>query len=772
VTLKDETPNQDSQPAPEEIIVRLSPSEDGSSPPATVKLTLKLPPGTRARVSVACYATSVETKVEQSLTVVPEQPIGIAPARRRSLIAQMEAARQKLSMWAHTWPYSLPVTLFALGLTVYLFTRLIGLTAFPIYFFSDEAIQPVLAEDFIRQGFRNASGEFLPTFFQNIDKWTLGVTVYLQLLPTLLFGKSVFVARGTFALVTLLAAVSLGLTLRDIFKDRFWWSAPLLLAVVPVWFLHSRTAFESPVMVSLYAGALYFYLRYRTGTLHAVYPALILAGLAFYSYSPGQLIVGLTILLLTISDAGYHWQKRKVIWPAIGVGVLLALPYLRFYLAHPTFNVEHLRTLNSYWLEPISLGEKLLRFARAYGYFISPMYWFIPNDHDLIRHLMKGYGHLLLVTLPFAVWGLVVVLRNLRSSTHRAVLISLLVTPVAASLVTAPTSITRCLSFVIPVTLLTALGLSGAISWAEKRFRPSRFWSPGLFAVLALMSFAMMRDALVNGPTWYQKYGLDGMQYGASQVFGEIKGILKEQPDTHFYLSSDWSFSIDVIKRFFLPESASVRSGGVDTFVTLMEPLDDLLFIFTAPEYQRVLESGRFEGIRVQKMLPYPNQQPGFYFMRMRYVENITEIVAAEQAERMKPKVGEISLDGQTVHVLYSNPDMGNIENVFDGKTDTLMRTGGANPMLIELDFPSARRIEGYGLIFGSTTVEVIATLYPSVQDAVPVVFTQLLSGTVESPGGTVNFDFPVDVSKVRFEIRDTSQGEPGHVHVWELTLK
>jgi hypothetical protein len=156
----------------------------------------------------------------------------------------------------------------------------------------------------------------------------------------------------------------------------------------------------------------------------------------------------------------------------------------------------------------------------------------------------------------------------------------------------------------------------------------------------------------------------------------------------------------------------------------------------------------------------------------MRYVENITEIVAAEQAERMKPKDGEISLDGQTVHVLYSNPDMGNIENVFDGKTDTLMRTGGANPMLIELDFPSPRRIEGYGLIFGSTTVEVIATLYPSVQDAVPVVFTQLLSGTVESPGGTVNFDFPVDVSKVRFEIRDTSQGEPGHVHVWELTLK
>jgi hypothetical protein len=580
------------------------------------------------------------------------------------------------------------------------------------------------------------------------------------------------VARGTFALVTLLAAITLGLTLRDIFKVRFWWSAPLLLAVAPVWFLHSRTAFESPVMASLYAGALYFYLRYRTGALQAIYPALILAGLAFYSYSPGQLIVGLTILLLALSDARYHWQNRKALWSALGVGILLALPYLRFYLAHPTFNVEHLRTLNAYWLEPISLGEKLLRFVKAYGYFLSPMYWYIPNDHDLIRHLMKGYGHLLLITLPFAVWGLVMALRNLRSSPYRAVLITLLVTPVPASLVTAPTSITRCLSFIIPATLLTVLGLSQAVDWVEKRYRSNRLWAPGVFAILALMSIWMLRDALVNGPTWYQKYGLDGMQYGARQVFGEIKGILKDQPDTHFYLSSDWSFSIDVVKRFFLPESAWVKSGGVDTFVTLMEPLDDMLFIFTAPEYQRILESGRFEGIRVQKVLPYPNQQPGFYFMRMRYVANIAEIVAAEQAERMKPKEGEITLDNQAVHVLYSNPDMGNIENIFDGKADTLMRTGGANPMIIELDFPSPRSIAGYSLIFGSTTVEVNTTLYPADQQAENVIINQLLSGTVASPGGTVSFDFPVDVTKARFEIRDTSQGEPGHVHVWELTLK
>ena len=55
--------------------------------------------------------------------------------------------------------------LFVLGLAVYLLTRLNGLADWPIYFFTDEAVQTVMAEDFLHNGLRNYAGEFLPTYF-------------------------------------------------------------------------------------------------------------------------------------------------------------------------------------------------------------------------------------------------------------------------------------------------------------------------------------------------------------------------------------------------------------------------------------------------------------------------------------------------------------------------------------------------------------------------------------------------------------------------------
>ena len=182
---------------------------------------------------------------------------------------------------------NLPLVLFGVGLALYLLVRLIALTEFPIYFFTDEAVQTMLAHDLIRDGLRNGDKVFLPTYFKNGTYYNLSVSVYAQVLPYLVFGKSVFVTRATSVLLTLLAAVSVGLILRDFFKEFYWWTAPLMLSVMPAWFLHSRTAFETALFVSFYAGMLYFYLRYRYTSPDNIYPTLILAALAFYSYSPG-----------------------------------------------------------------------------------------------------------------------------------------------------------------------------------------------------------------------------------------------------------------------------------------------------------------------------------------------------------------------------------------------------------------------------------------------------------------------------------------------------
>jgi hypothetical protein len=50
---------------------------------------------------------------------------------------------------------TLPVVLFLLSLLIYLLVRVIGLEQFPIYFFTDEAAQTILAQDFLRDHFIN-----------------------------------------------------------------------------------------------------------------------------------------------------------------------------------------------------------------------------------------------------------------------------------------------------------------------------------------------------------------------------------------------------------------------------------------------------------------------------------------------------------------------------------------------------------------------------------------------------------------------------------------
>ncbi len=215
---------------------------------------------------------------------------------------------------------TLPIVLFLLALLVYILVRVIGLEEFPIYFFTDEAAQTILAQDFLRDGFINYEGEFFPTFFENGGKYNLGVSVYAQIIPLVLFGRSIFVTRLVTVFFASLAAVTLGLILRDIFKLKHWWVGVLVLSMTPVWFLHSRTAFETALAVSFYTLFLYFYLLYRFHGRKHLFISLVFGALAFYSYSPMQAVVLITGLLLLFLDGPYHLRGK---WYFLGGGVLL-----------------------------------------------------------------------------------------------------------------------------------------------------------------------------------------------------------------------------------------------------------------------------------------------------------------------------------------------------------------------------------------------------------------------------------------------------------------
>ena len=362
--------------------------------------------------------------------------------------------------------FDLATWLFFGALGLYLATRLIGLTKFPIFFFTDEALQTQFIADLIKNGYRNGEGMFLPPAFRNGDYFTLGMGVYTQWLPYVLFGKSAFLTRATSALVTVIAAVSVGLILRDALKVKYWWTGTLFLSITPAWFLHSRTAWETAEFTGLYAGALCAYVFYRIKSPRYLYLAIFLGALGFYTYSPAQVLVPVTALALLVSDWRYHWENRRT---ALGGLVLLAImcvQYIRFRMVDPDNALAHLHTLGSYLLENVPLSQKVLHYFSEYFLGIGAWYWYTPNDRDLQRHLMKGYGHIMLATLPFALLGLATVLRHLRDSAHRTVLIAMLAAPVASALVY--TGITRTMIFVVPAAILTAMGLDQVLVWIER----------------------------------------------------------------------------------------------------------------------------------------------------------------------------------------------------------------------------------------------------------------------------------------------------------------
>lgn len=669
-----------------------------------------------------------------------------------------------------TLPAVLPSVLFLLSLGVYLGTRLVRLEDWPIYFFTDEAVHTMLAADLVRDGFQNYAGDFLPAFFENGGKYRLGFSVYLHVLPYLFFGKSVFVTRATSVLVTLACAVAVGLILRHAFGCSYWWSGVLFLSIVPAWFLHSRTAFEYATAVTLYALFLYFYLLYRIHDPYHLYKALVAGALAFYTYSPMQMVVLVSGVLLALADFRYHWTHRRIALGGLGLLLLLALPYVRFVIAHPRANYESLSALGSYWLMPQPLSQKLAQYFEEYLSGLNPFYWFLPNQHDLMRHLMKGYGHLLLGTLPLMAVGLWLAVRNFRSAAHRTVLLALLAAPAGAALV--ELGITRVLVMVVPLTLLIALGTDYLFGLLERRRVSPALLAGGLFIVLSAYNVSMLRDALVHGPTWYQDYTLGGMQYGARQLYRAVLDYTAEHPETQVLVSPNWANGADVVARFFSPDPMPFQLGNIDPYLNQRLRLtENTLFVMTPEEFEHASSSGKFQDIQVEQTLHYPNGKPGFYFVRLRYVDNIDQILEQERERRRVLVEQQILIGGEAVSARYSMTDMGTVANLFDDNPDTVMRTLEANPMVVELSFPQPQALRGLSVIIGSARMEVTVRLYAT-PDSSPQEFVQTFLGSVSQPEWEIDFDQTLHAQLVHLEFKDLGQGEPAHVHVWEIRFR
>ncbi len=658
---------------------------------------------------------------------------------------------------------------FIAALLVYLLVRFVSLPQYPIYFFTDEAVQTMLASDLLRDNFHSPNGELLPAYFYNSYQYNLSTSVYLQVLPTALFGRSVALTRAISVLVGLLAPLSLGLIIRNLLKLPYAWLAVLVLSLIPAWFLHSRTAFETVLAAAFYALFLYAYLRYRTDSQRHLFLAVTAAALTFYSYSPARAVIGLTAILLFAVDIRYHWRQRRMLLVNLPLLALYSIPLLRFQILHPGENLRHLQILNSYWLKDTPLVAKLTQYLHEYIRSFDLRYWFLPHNHDLARHMMNGYGHIFSAMLPLFLVGLGGALAQIkRNPAYRTTLIALLAAPAGAALVAR--GITRLLVFVIPASLLITLGFIILLESLGKLVK-SRLPQAALFILLALLNGWLLYSALVNGPLWHRDYGLGGMQYGAAQLSEKIKDFSAKNPGVKLVVSPSWTNGADTVMRYFFGDPLPFELGSMSGCLYQLCRLGDRVYVLIPEEYEQALKSSKFSRVDVLDSLPYPDGTTGFFFTRLAYAADIENRLLQEAEERRILQEAMLTVNRQAALVRYSQLDMGQIADVFDGDPNSITRSFEANPLVIELTFPQPVSVSQISARVGGTPTNVSAWL----KDADGGTELQLSHQVAESPNPrtvVLPFEKPFSARSIIVHIHSTRDSEPAHVHLWELTIE
>ena len=80
-----------------------------------------------------------------------------------------------------------------------------------------------------------------------------------------------------------------------------------------------------------------------------------------------------------------------------------------------------------------------------------------------------------------------------------------------------------------------------------------------------------------------------------------------------------WANASDLIARFTLGDPLPVVMESIYGYINEPQELSPQhLFVMIPEEYETALKSDKFADIEVLRTLPYPNGEPGFYFVRLR----------------------------------------------------------------------------------------------------------------------------------------------------------
>jgi hypothetical protein len=108
-------------------------------------------------------------------------------------------------------------------------------------------------------------------------------------------------------------------------------------------------------------------------------------------------------------------------------------------------------------------------------------------------------------------------------------------------------------------------------------------------------------------------------------------------------MSPDWTNNANALAEFFLEPELLPRlsMGNLNGWLLIKGELDPAqLNVLPADEYERARTSPKLLLEPPTRVIPYPDGSPGFYFLRMRYADDIDAQFAADRRDHFARPAG------------------------------------------------------------------------------------------------------------------------------------
>lgn len=424
------------------------------------------------------------------------------------------------------------ILILAVGLTL----RVWGLNSAPPGFNADEASLAYNAYSLLETS-KDEWGESFPLVFKSFSDYKPGIYVYLAMPFVASLGLNELAVRLPSIILGSLSVLLIYFLSKEIFnKETVNLSSALLLAISP-WHIHfSRGAWETNLATFFILGGIISFL-WGVKNFKWFFLSVISFTLSMYSYQSTRVIVPLLLLSLILIYRK-NLINKQIIFPAIFL-VILLIPlaliifsgkgYARFQGVSIFADSGPVNRINrergehpeaNSWSSKLHHNKPIIysnAFLKNYLDHFTPQFLFLSGDF-IKRNKIPELGQLHFFEIVTVIIGLISFLT--KNFVHKkAIFVWLLVSPIAAALTFQTPHALRAHNMVIPLTVISGLGLGVSVEKIWKLKKHLKFSLTTILVVVMLYFGAKFSHQYsVHLP---KQYALE-WEYGFSKLIPKI----------------------------------------------------------------------------------------------------------------------------------------------------------------------------------------------------------------------------------------------------------